>query len=154
MPPPDSPTDVILPTQDPYMEQVIAGTKNYEFRKYRPKPTAKRIYETLPARTRNKGDPPLAEDGLGNAELNSRHKDWAGRDFAYKILSVYELWEPIPLAVMKSDYGFKGPPRGMVYLPDRMAERVVWRKQRAVLARREGEGKTQLDEEKEDEDDE
>ncbi|KAL8826415.1 MAG: hypothetical protein Q9170_007410 [Blastenia crenularia] len=140
-------TDVVLPMQDPYMSQIISGTKNYEFRKYRLKPGVKRIwfYRTaphsalshicgiLPARTRNPGDNPLDENGLGNAEFNNRHRDWIGYDFAYKIISVYELPKVIPLAEMRATYGFKAAPRGLVYLPQPMGERIVWYKQKPIL---------------------
>lgn len=37
-PPASKLADVILPMQDPYMSQIINGTKNYEFRKYCLKP--------------------------------------------------------------------------------------------------------------------
>jgi hypothetical protein len=91
------------------------------------------ICEILPARTRNPGDVPLEENGLGNAEFNNRHKDWDGYDFAYQIVSVYELRNPISLAAMKSEYGFKAAPRGLVYLPVRMAKRVAWRLQKLII---------------------
>ncbi|GAB1319263.1 hypothetical protein MFIFM68171_09473 [Madurella fahalii] len=117
-------TDVILPMQDSYMSQIVNGTKNYEFRKYCLKPSFRRIWfyraaphsalthvcEILPARTRKQGDAPLEENGLGNARFNNRHKDWDGYDFAYKIVSVYELRKPISLAAMRSEYGFKAAP--------------------------------------------
>ncbi|QSS62729.1 hypothetical protein I7I51_02468 [Histoplasma capsulatum] len=94
-------SDVILPMQDPYMTQITDGRKNYEFRKYCLMPSAKRIWfyrtaplssithvcETKPARTRKPGDRPLDEDGLGNAEFNSKHKDWDGYDFAYEMVT-------------------------------------------------------------------
>ena len=112
------------------MSQIVNGTKNHEFRKYRLKPSVKRICfyrtaphsalnhicEMLPARTRNPGDGPLQENGAGNAEFNNRHKDWDGYDFAYKIVSVYELRKPISLAALRSEFGFKSAPRGLVYL--------------------------------------
>ena len=53
------------------MQQIVDGVKNYEFRKYRLKPSAQRVWfyrtaryssidyicEILPAATRNPGDP-------------------------------------------------------------------------------------------------
>lgn len=153
-----SETDVILAMQDPYMDQVIAGTKTYEFRKYQLKPTVKRIWfyrtvphssithssithlaEIEPARTRNfqAGDEPLPENGLGNVEFNNRHPSWAGYDYAYKILTAWELNEHIPLDVMRDKYGFKMAPRGMLYLPEAIENEVVWDKQRKVLDVRE-----------------
>lgn len=71
----------------------------------------------------------FARKGLGNIEFNTRHPAWAGYDYAYKILTVWELNEHIPLHVMRDKYGFKMAPRGMVYLPTA----IVWDKQRRVL---------------------
>jgi hypothetical protein len=70
------------------MSHIINGTKKYEFRKYRLKPSIKRIWfyrasphssithisEILPALARHP-EAPLKEDGIGNAEFNNRHKD-------------------------------------------------------------------------------
>lgn len=151
-------TDVILPMQDPYMAQIIAGTKNHEFRKYRLKPSVQRIWfyrtaphssithisEILPARTRPRsvvaGDtdtdtdphPPLNEDGLGNAEFNNRHKDWEGWDFAYQLISVYELWRPISLRELREVHGFRSAPRGLVYTPRSIVGSVDWKGQKLV----------------------
>ncbi|KAL5333702.1 PUA-like domain-containing protein [Aspergillus crustosus] len=143
-------SDVVLPIQDPYMDQIITSQKNSEFRKYCLKSSVKRIWfyrtaphssithvcETLPAKTRNPGDPPLDEDGLGNKEFNSRHKDWDGYDFAYKMATVYELRQPISLKEMK-ERGFKSAPRGLVYLPSAISDSVDWRKQKLIIDRKE-----------------
>ncbi|KAJ5137037.1 hypothetical protein N7448_005591 [Penicillium atrosanguineum] len=137
-------SDVILAIQDPYMAQIVDGTKNYEFRRYRLKPEVKRIWfyrtaphssithvcETLLAQTRNPNDVPLEEDGLGNAEFNNKHVDWNGFDFAYKMVSVYELLRPISFEMMKETYGFKAAPRGLVYLPKTIRDTVDWKQQK------------------------
>jgi predicted transcriptional regulator len=139
-------SDVILPMQDPYMTQIVDGRKNYEFRKYRLRPSVKRIWfyrtaphssithvcETLPAQTRHPGDPPLEENGLGNAEFNNRHKDWDGYDFAYKMVTVCELRQPITLKEMKEKHGFKLAPRGLVYLPKSISDSVDLNQQNLV----------------------
>ena len=51
---------------------------------------------------RNRGDPKLPEDGLGNKEYNIFHSDWDGHDFACRVRSVFKIMEPISLAKMKS----------------------------------------------------
>ncbi|KAJ5633871.1 hypothetical protein N7528_001713 [Penicillium herquei] len=143
-------SDVILPMRGPYMDQIVRGEKNYEFRKYRLKSTVKRIwfYRTAPhssithvcdtssARTRNPGDLPLEEDGLGNSEFNSRHPDWDGYDFAYKMMTVRELRQPITLSEMKENHGFKLAPRGLGYLPKSIGDMVDLDEQKMVLDRR------------------
>ncbi len=142
----DKYSDAILPMQEPYMSQIVNGTKNYEFRKYRIRPDVRRvwfyltmpdscikyIYEIAPAETRNEGDPPLKEDGLGNREFNTRHKDWDGFDYAYKILSIYELHRPISLSEMKSAYLMKSAPRGLVYVPDSIKRTMIWNNQKKL----------------------
>ncbi|KAJ5130803.1 uncharacterized protein N7515_006842 [Penicillium bovifimosum] len=120
-------SDVILPMQDPYMTQIVDGSKNYDIT---------HVCETQCARTRNPGDRPLEENGLGNAEYNNRHKDWDGYDFAYKIVTVCELRQPITLKEMKEKHGFKSAPRGLVYLPKSINDSVDLKKQKLLLDRR------------------
>ncbi|KAJ5729021.1 uncharacterized protein N7483_003529 [Penicillium malachiteum] len=142
-------SDVILAIRDPDMDQIVCGDKNYEFRKYRLKPTVKRIWfyrtashcithvcDASSARTRNPGDTPLEEDGLGNFEFNNRHPDWDGYDFAYKMITVRELCQPITLGEMKESHGFKFAPRGLVYLLKSIGDIVDLDKQKLVLDRR------------------
>jgi hypothetical protein len=133
-----SPTDAILPMTDDYMQQIVRREKTYEFRRYRIAASVRRIWFYLnaprsaiayvcdidPARTRNPGDAPLPEDGLGNSEFNARHRDWDKYDFAYRVRSVRQLCIPITLAGMKERYGIKGAPRGLVYVPPSMFEDV------------------------------
>lgn len=87
---------------------------------------------TLSARTRNSGDPPLEENGLGNAEFNSRHNDWNGYDYAYKMITVCELRRPITLKEMKEKHGFTLAPRGLIYLPKSINDSVDLKQQKLV----------------------
>ncbi len=142
-------SDAILPMQEPYMSQIVNGTKNHEFRRYRIRPEVQRVWfylthpdscikyicEIEPAQTRNEdGDAPLREDGLGNREFNTHHKDWDGYDYAYKILSLYELHHPISLSEMKSTYNMKSAPRGLVFVPAAIRGTVVWKNQKLLRA--------------------
>jgi len=148
---PNSRTDVILPMTDNYMQQIIRGEKNYEFRRYLIASSVQRVWfylnapfshigyicEIDPARTRKEGDVPLIEDGSGNKEFNERHQDWDGYDFAYRVRSVYKLRRPIGLQEFKLRYGVKGPPRGLVYVPDSLLKDVVWSDQELLPQERE-----------------
>lgn len=132
--------------QAPYMRQIVSSEKIYEFRKYCLKNSVERIWfyrtspnssldyvcEILPARTRNPGDLPLEDVGLGNREFNTRHKDWEGYDYAYKIKSVCKLDSPISLHDLKAMYDIKSAPRGLVYAPSSLTDQVQWRKQSKV----------------------
>jgi len=92
--------------------------------------------EFLPAQTRNPGDSPLEENGLGNAEFNSRHKDCDGYDYAYKILSVYALRKPAKLTEMRAIYEFKPSTRSLVHPPRIMGIRHVARADPGLEERR------------------
>ncbi|TAQ88382.1 hypothetical protein B7494_g3307 [Chlorociboria aeruginascens] len=136
----------MLPIQEVYMQQIVSGQKTYEFRKRCLEPSAERMWfystapqssmeyicEILPARTRNPGDLALEEDGLGNKEFNTRHKDWEGYDFAYKILSVYKIEKPITLDDLNNDHGMGGASLSWAYVPPSLLESVEWQKQRKL----------------------
>jgi predicted transcriptional regulator len=125
------------------MQQIITGAKDYEFRKYLLPVSIKRIWfyttapqsrieyicSILPARTRNSGDLPLEEDGVGNREFNERHVDWEGYDFAYKIVEVRRIEMPVTLGDLRRDHGVEDVPKGVVYVPKSLWEVVDWGKQ-------------------------
>jgi hypothetical protein len=94
-----------------------------------PQSSIEYVCEILPAKTRNPGDLALEEDGLGNKEFNTRHKGWEGYDFAYKILSVYRIENPITLNDLRNDHGMESAPRGLVYVPSSLLESVEWQRQ-------------------------
>lgn len=128
------------------MQQIVDGKKNYEFRKYCLKPSVKRVWfyrtapyssieficEILPAAKRKLCDAPLEENGLGNWEFNTRHKEWDGYDFAYKIESVYHLDCPVTLAQLRKDYAMKSAPRGPVYVPMSLVKEVKWHEHKKI----------------------
>lgn len=139
-------TDMVLAMNDPYMQEIIDGTKTYEFRKYN-MAGVKRIwfYRTSPhsaithvcevdeAANRNPGDAPLPEDGVGNKEYNDRHADWDGYDYAYRIRSVHEIDNGgITWAMMRDVHGFEIAPRGRVMLPQSIATQYEWAAQTKI----------------------
>ncbi|KAF5008667.1 hypothetical protein FDECE_5079 [Fusarium decemcellulare] len=149
-PAPPRRTDMILAMNDPYMQQIIDGTKTYEFRKYNmagikriwfyrtaPHSAITHICPVNPAATRNTGDEPLPEDGLGNKEYNDKHPDYDGHDYAYRINSVYEInaegGKGITLPMMKDEHGMKMAPRGRMAVPESMLAQYKLEDQRKVL---------------------
>jgi hypothetical protein len=120
------------------MDQIVSAIKDHEFRRYRISPTVKRVwfYVTAPesqishiceiseAKTREQGDEPLPETGLGNKEFNERHPEWEGSDFAYEVKGVWELRKKLTLNGLKEEYGFKAAPRGLLYVTPEMMRNV------------------------------
>ncbi|EWZ29743.1 uncharacterized protein FOBCDRAFT_280659 [Fusarium oxysporum Fo47] len=149
-PEPPRRTDMILAMNDPYMQQIIDGTKTYEFRKYN-MAGIQRIwfYRTAPhsaithicpvneAVTRNPDDQPLPEDGLGNKEYNQKDPDYDGYDYAYRINAVYEVnaegGQGITWAMMRDEHGMKIAPRGRVRVPESMIAQYSLEGQNKVL---------------------
>lgn len=149
---------------DDYMQEIVRGNKNYEFRRYRIALSVTRVwfYLTTPqshigyiceidnAVTRTVTDEKLVEDGLGNKEFNECHKDSDGWDYAYRIRSVYKLQAPITLAIMKSKYGMKMAPRGLIYTPLQLALDTPWQEQKLILRRLRGDNLVQLSDDNDD----
>lgn len=102
-------SDIFLPLHPEPLAKILHRTKNHEFRTWMIPPTVCRvwIYSTSPicelkymcvfgpAKVPGEIED---ESGIGNAEFNERKKD---AKFAYEILQVYELNNPVSLKDMK-----------------------------------------------------
>ena len=129
-------TDVVLPMNQPYMNQIVSGDKTHEFRRYKLSPQIKRVWFYItspecqisyicginPAKTLTSKDGSLPLNGLGNKEFNERQH---GYGFVYEIKSVYKLRNPLTLTVLKENYGWKAAPRGMVYVTPKMMKDIT-----------------------------
>jgi len=141
-------TDVILPTSDEWIQRILTGEKNFEFRKYLIPPTVERIWfyvkvpfsciayvcETEPGVCRTSPTfVPLPTTGFGNDMFNTNHPSMKGFDYAYYMKSTYVIEEPIHLDEMKKLYGIGCAPRGMLYVPKKM-QKEVWTGEKSRLA--------------------
>ncbi|HAN09348.1 MAG TPA: hypothetical protein DCP90_01910 [Clostridiales bacterium] len=115
-------SEVIISLKPKYAKMIKDGKKNHEFRSRIPKdipsllltyvtvPVAKLMYlfevET-PVVYPNK----IEENGIGNVEFNKGERK--GK-YAYPILHMFELVEPIPLERLKTEFGFT-PPQSFAY---------------------------------------
>ncbi|CAK7206944.1 hypothetical protein SEUCBS139899_009751 [Sporothrix eucalyptigena] len=118
-------SDIIISIHPEQIRKIVTGAKDHEFRNFKIPHTVSRfwIYATRPvcelqymavvaAGFRQPGEID-SESGVGNADFN------AGRlvaKFAYKLVQVYQLNNPVSLDVMKKN-GWAGPPRRYDYLP-------------------------------------
>jgi predicted transcriptional regulator len=108
---------IFLSIKPEFTKRIELGEKNYEFRKYIPKEKFDilYVYETVPTCSLkyvlaidkiieypNK----IPEKGYGNEDFNSGLKK---SKFAYHILKVEKLDNPIPLKELKTRFGFAAP---------------------------------------------
>lgn len=118
-------SDIIISIHPEQIRKIVNGTKDHEFRNFKIPHTVTRfwMYATRPACElqymavvaagfRQPGDID-GDSGIGNAEFN------AGRlvsRYAYKLVQVYQLNNPVSLGMMQKN-GWAGPPRRYDYLP-------------------------------------
>lgn len=113
---------IFISIRPEFTKKIKLGEKNYEFRKYIPRESFDKIYvyETVPTCSLkyiltidkiveypNKID----ENGYGNEEFNNGLKK---SKYAYHILKVEELDNPITLDELRSAFGFTAP-QGYAY---------------------------------------
>ncbi|KAF7880754.1 uncharacterized protein EAF01_011919 [Botrytis porri] len=112
-------SDVFISIYPTTVETIISREKNHEFRSYGFPATVSRIwiYQTRPRSTLTHMaviGPPKAPgditklDGLGNSEFNKGEKR---SKFAYEILELYALANPMTLEELKSRQWFKAAPQ-------------------------------------------
>jgi len=98
------------------ISKIVQGIKNHEFRNYVPKKSFKFlfVYVTAPQSELKyvieignivKYPQKLENDGDGNFNFNMGKKS----KYAYPILKVYELTNPISLEILRKKFGFVAP---------------------------------------------
>ncbi|KAI0152715.1 hypothetical protein GGR57DRAFT_470084 [Xylariaceae sp. FL1272] len=118
-------SDIMVSLHPEHIAKIINRTKNHEFRAWKIPTEVHRvwIYITRPE-TQLKYmcmfGPPKSpgeikdENGLGNREFNEGQQV---AKFAYEILQVYELNNPVSLAEMKEKGWVNGPPQKYAFIP-------------------------------------
>lgn len=118
-------SDIMVSLHPEPLAKIINGTKNHEFRVWKIPPTVTRvwIYSTRPFSELKYmctlGPPKVPgeiEDnkGVGNVEFNQGK---AVAKYAYEILQVYELNDPVPLDEMKKKGWVNAAPQKYVWVP-------------------------------------
>lgn len=118
-------SDVFISIHPQHVENIVSGAKNHEFRTYKIPNLVTRmwIYTTSPASELRYmarvsaakvpgevGDVP----GVGNADFDANKMP---AKFAYQLLDVYELNNPVPLKEAKEHGWLAGPPQKYNYVP-------------------------------------
>jgi predicted transcriptional regulator len=137
-------SDIIISIHPEPVEQIIAGTKDHEFRNYKIPFTVSRIwiYVTHPISelqymatigpVKEPGEIP-SDTGVGNSAFNAGTKS----KFAHELLQVYELNNPVSLHLMKEHGWVKGPPQKYVYVPPAVVGQLLGNLRCALFANEE-----------------
>ncbi|KAI0386562.1 hypothetical protein F5Y04DRAFT_244323 [Hypomontagnella monticulosa] len=117
-------SDIMVSLHPEPLENILDGTKNHEFRSWKIPASVNRVwlYSTKPhselkymCKLSQAKVPGEIEDeeGVGNAEFNQGK----GSKFAYEILQVYELNNPVSLEEMKDKGWLAAPPQKYRWVP-------------------------------------
>lgn len=113
-------SDAFVSIRPQDVTKIVDLTKDHEFRHQMIPETVSRIwiYETYPTRTlkymaaisaaKRPGEI-VNESGVGNAEFNAKGPDCG--EFAWEILELYELADPLPWATIASNEWLSAPPK-------------------------------------------
>ncbi|KAI1196376.1 hypothetical protein F5X97DRAFT_305347 [Nemania serpens] len=118
-------SDIMVSLHPEHIARIVDGTKNHEFRAWKIPQQVSRIwiYITRPASQLRYmclfGEPKTPgeiedENGIGNVDFNQGKK---AAKFAYEILQVYELNNPVSLDEMKKKGWVAGAPQKYTYIP-------------------------------------
>jgi hypothetical protein len=126
-------SDIFISIHPQHVTNIVNRTKNHEFRTWAIPPSVSRmwIYETKPVATlkymakisaAKKPGGILDQDGLGNADFDAKPRD---KNYAYEILQLYELADPVPLARIVSNGWIKSAPQRFAWVGPAVADELV-----------------------------
>ncbi|KAJ5769917.1 uncharacterized protein N7511_001968 [Penicillium nucicola] len=118
--------DVFMSIKPEHMNNIVSLTKNHEYRSYLLPSDVQRIwfYTTKPIQrieyvvyiSRGKVPGQVPEDGgIGNAEFNAGMKN---SNYAYEILKIWKLEQPVDLEQAIKFGFFKGPPQKYTWVSE------------------------------------
>ncbi|KAJ6541818.1 hypothetical protein B0H19DRAFT_325843 [Mycena capillaripes] len=140
----DKKTDILISIKSPYMNNIVARSKNHEFRKYLISRTVERmwLYVSSPDQTlryiaiisqgKAPGEIPTDLEGLGNADFNNGLKTVLDASYAYEIMHLYRLRLPLHISVLNERYGIS-PPQRYAYIPKQLLDDVKLEEQEMLF---------------------
>lgn len=117
-------SDIIVSIYGEHVKRMVERTKTHEFRSWKmpesvhrvwvyiTKPASELRYMFLMGPPRTRGE--IDDDGIGNVEFNQGKKKAA--TYAYEVLQIYELNNPVSLETMKQ-HGWPTAPQKYAYVP-------------------------------------
>ena len=127
-------SDVFISMHPQHVTNIVDQTKDHEFRRWRLPPSVSRIwmYETSPTCTlkymavigpEKRPNEIKDEHGLGNAEFNAKASD--SSNYAYEILELYELADPLLWAQLHANEWLKTPPPKWSWVRPAVVDRLM-----------------------------
>ncbi|KAK8037923.1 hypothetical protein PG994_014690 [Apiospora phragmitis] len=117
-------SDILVSIYGEHVKRMVERTKTHEFRSWKmpesvhrvwvyiTKPASELRYMFLMGPPKTRGE--IDDNGIGNAEFNAGKKKAA--TYAYEVLQIYELNNPVSLETMKQ-YGWPTAPQKYAYVP-------------------------------------
>ncbi|KAJ7919299.1 hypothetical protein B0H13DRAFT_249532 [Mycena leptocephala] len=139
---PSDKKDIFISIKTPHMNNIVARSKNHEFRKYLISRTVERmwLYVSSPDQTlryiaivsQGKAPGEISADleGLGNADFNNGLNGVGS--YAYEILHLYKLRQPLHISVLGERYGVS-PPQRYAYTPKQLLSDVKLEEQEMLF---------------------
>lgn len=139
MPPQTDRSDIIISIHPEPADLIAHGHKSHEFRNYKILSTVSRIwiYVTSPicelrymaviGPAKQPGE--IDNSGVGNRAFNAG----TGSKFAYELLQVYQLNNPVSLATMKENGWVQGPPQKYTFIPPAVVGQLLGNLQRQLF---------------------
>jgi hypothetical protein len=127
-------SDVFISMHPQHVTSVVDRTKDHEFRRWPLPPSVSRIwiYETSPTCTlkymavisaEKRPNEIKSEDGVGNTEFNGNPSD--SSNYAYEILELYELADPLPWSQLHANEWLKSPPSKWSWVRPAVVDRLM-----------------------------
>ncbi|KAF8204433.1 hypothetical protein K438DRAFT_1932445 [Mycena galopus ATCC 62051] len=138
--------DILISIKTPHMNNIAARSKNHEFRKYLVSRTVQRmwLYVSSPDQTlryiaivsqgKVPGEIGEGDSGLGNADFNNGgpSTNIGGARYAYEILHLYKLRQPLHISVLGEQYSIS-PPQRYMYTPRQLLDDVKLKDQEMLF---------------------
>ena len=127
-------SDAFVSIRPENVSKIVDRTQNHEFRHQMIPETVSRIwiYEMAPTRTlkymavigpaKLPGDIEI-EDGIGNAEFNAKARNRC--EYAWEILELYELADPLPWTTIASNEWLNAPPKRPTLLRPAVIDQLI-----------------------------
>ncbi|KAJ7361158.1 hypothetical protein DFH08DRAFT_366784 [Mycena albidolilacea] len=128
--------DILISIKSQHMNNIVARSKNHEFRNYPISRTVERmwLYVSSPDQTlryiaiisqgKVPGEISDGDSGLGNSDFNNKLTVTIGAaSHAYEVIHLYKLAQPLHISLLRERYSVS-PPQRYTYTPKQLLDDV------------------------------